>query len=1530
MDYATLSALLEQLDSRREVEERRREERYTALIERVGLAIPLTASAERGMIAPKARTHKMTAEDDPEAYLVAFERLATTASWPRQFWASQLGPCLIGEAQAAYQAMGDDDAAQYDLVKLAILRRLNITEETHRIRFREYRRSPNVRPRVVAQKLCDHMIHWLTPALKTTAQMGEAIVIEQFCHVAGAGTQAWIRRHNPDTLEQAVKLAEDFEDSLVSAQTGLLTSPPQRNSRAPPSVSAPPTPPPGPVQRPPRAPTPMGDLASSSWRPRLAPSWGRGATPAPLQYQQRDRPLITVPSFPPTCFRCHQPGHQARSCPSAMECDVAVCNLASEAGKREKNGREGPCIVSVILGNVKTHALVDTGCGQTLISASLLGGMVWQPQGQVAISCIHGDTATYPTVKAYLSVGPIKRHLVVGVAERLPHPVILGRDWPNYKDLVKLRAAPAIHVNVAEKTEREMIGNVFPFQAEMFSPLFRPKKTNKERRLRKWEGALMRQGWGLVGACYNGEKRQSKGVGTQCDREDEVTGPARADVTPAPLKVPDMWHSNVNLVWEQKNDPSLVHIWGQVRSIEGKDVEGAGALVFPHFIIKGQLLYRVNLAPGTGQPVTQLLVPPSCRLEVMRLAHDIPFAGHLGVDKTRERILARFFWLGLYKEVSKYVATCPDCQRVAPGRVRPAPLVPLPIISTPFERIAVDIVGPLLPSDSGYTHILVVVDYATRYPEAVPLRSTSAAAIAKELVQIMARVGIPNEILTDHGTNFLSNTLQQVYKLLKIRPIRTSVYHPQTDGLVERFNQTLKAMLRRFVNQEQKHWASLLPYLLFAVREVPQSSTGFSPFELLYGRQPRGILDLLREGWEEHKGSSKNVVQHVLLLRDRLDLVGRLAQDNLRSAQHRQQQHYNQNALIRTFRPGDKVMLLLPSSESKLCAKWQGPYEVIRAIGKVNYEIEQPDRRNKKEIYHINLLKPWQAREVLFIAPGNIEDDLGPELEPSSTKNISMGEQLLPDQQRELRRLIEEFSDVFSNTPGRTNLAEYDIISPPGVTVRERPYRIPESRRSGVRKEVWDMLELGVIEPSRSEWCSPIVIVAKRDGTNRFCVDFRKVNAIAKFDAYPMPRVDELLDRLGTARFISTLDLTKGYWQIPLTRSSREKTAFSTPEGLFHFTTMPFGLHGAPAAFQRLMDQVLHPHREYAAAYIDDVVIYSSTWREHLSRITAVLQSLRAARLTANLRKCAFAKKETQYLGFVMGNGRVKPVVSKVQALVDAAIPKTKAQVRSLLGLAGYYRRFIPEYATVVNPLVDLTKKSAPNSIKWSEECQGAFNTVKQRLCQAPALITPDFTKRFILHTDASDVGLGAVLSQMVGGVEHPVLYISKKMLPRERNYSVVEKECLAIKWATHSLRYYLLGHSFDLVTDHAPLKWLSTMKDSNARITRWYLALQPFMYHMVHRAGKDHQNADYFSREGGVMGKVDLAECSFGSTLSGGICDRNMSSGDKSSSRPVRALKNGRKSIWKGWPDSSFPGSGSGSAWKEARLCCGTGMIDR
>ncbi|KAL2095520.1 hypothetical protein ACEWY4_007668 [Coilia grayii] len=313
----------------------------------------------------------------------------------------------------------------------------------------------------------------------------------------------------------------------------------------------------------------------------------------------------------------------------------------------------------------------------------------------------------------------------------------------------------------------------------------------------------------------------------------------------------------------------------------------------------------------------------------------------------------------MYTDVRAYCATCPVCQKT--GAVRRAdrvPLHPLSMISTPFQRIAMDIVGPLEKSSSGYRFILVICDYATRYPEAFPLRSITTPKVVSVLVQLFSRVGFSKEILTDQGTNFTSRLMHQVHQQLRIKALRTSPYHPQTDGLVERFDHTRKNMLRKFASDTGKDWDKWLPFLLFAYREVPQASTGFSPFELVYGWQVQGPLDLLKNTWEGpvEASSEVGIVQHVLRMRDRLDQYREEAAENLRQAQKAQKLWYDQYARHREYQPGQKVLLLLPTSANKLLAKWQGPCIITKTIGPVTFQVYHPDKGKTTQVYHVNLM----------------------------------------------------------------------------------------------------------------------------------------------------------------------------------------------------------------------------------------------------------------------------------------------------------------------------------------------------------------------------------------------------------------------------------------------------------------------------------------------------------------------------------------------------------------------------------------------
>ena len=373
------------------------------------------------------------------------------------------------------------------------------------------------------------------------------------------------------------------------------------------------------------------------------------------------------------------------------------------------------------------------------------------------------------------------------------------------------------------------------------------------------------------------------------------------------------------------------------------------------FISRDGLLYR-RWTPrsmgtrNTADEVDQLVLPKQCREQVMALA---PFGGHLGRKKIFRRISKHFYWPSMHQDIADKCRSCETCQRCRQHHIPRAPMVPLPVVTEPFSRVAMDIVGPLPRSRSGNRYVLVLCDYGTRYPEAVPLRTTDAETIAEELITIFSRVGIPREILTDQGTNFQSQLLRELYRMLHIEALRTTPYHPETDGLVERFNQTLKSMLRKTAAQEGKDWDKLIPFVLFAYREVPQES---SPFELLYGRDVRGPLELLKDTWCGTKQRDHNVVSYVLLMRERLDRMCLEVQENMQASQLRQK---SRGARECSFQTGDQVLVLLPTTSSKLTAQWQGPYEIIERIGQVNYRVSMHGRRKKQAIFHVNMLQKW-------------------------------------------------------------------------------------------------------------------------------------------------------------------------------------------------------------------------------------------------------------------------------------------------------------------------------------------------------------------------------------------------------------------------------------------------------------------------------------------------------------------------------------------------------------------------------------------
>ncbi|XP_014857306.1 PREDICTED: uncharacterized protein LOC106926725 [Poecilia mexicana] len=1207
--------------------------------------------------------------------------------------------------------------------------------------------------------------------------------------------EVWIRERDPKTAKEAAILAEVFTSASKSIYFGRETLYAQSSKST------------------------GGEQGSGQSQARNVSS--------SKQFPSQRPPNVKKPFFKSSvqdirCYNCNGFGHTQHFCPALKSKPSLLCSVPRPAMDTVE---KKVCTVSVLVNGQKKEALLDSGCFQSLVHASLISAEKLSGVG-VKISCVHGDEHVYPTAEVYLTVGGQTYLVQVAVVPSLPFTVILGNDIPTLFDLIhQSDYEPQVLTNRDAQ-------NSCPKTDIPVEPL---KPCNVVTRAQSSKTVL--EELPFFGESLEAEPGRTKKSKAQKRRE-KFKG--SGDEETAQLSKPDNFFEfdiPSDLGALQRADSTLKPWFEKVTGVGGTHQGQLDFLEDAVYIIKGGIL---NQKKGQCEA---LALPQQFRHKVMELGHSIPWAGHMAFYKTLSRISSRFVWPGMYTQISKFCSSCEKCQLTSGKGVARAQLQPLPIIETPFERLGMDIVGPLERSSTGHRYILVICDYATRYPETFPLRSIKARQVANCLLQLFSRVGIPREILTDCWTNFLSKLLQQVYKLLGIKGLKTTPYHPQTHGLVKKYNQTLKNMLRKFVSDTGADWDQWLPYLLFAYREVPQVSTGFSPFELLYGRQVRGPLDLLKDCWEDATPEGENIAAYVINMRERLQEMASFAQDNMKAAQQHQKRWYDQKARDRVFLPGQKVLLLLPTSDNKLLTKWHGPYEITKQVSKVVYELYMPERAKKHQTFHVNLLKEFHSQQEpvhqeLFVRAVK-DEEVTEKFFPTNMSDCALVDisHLSPTEQEKVKPLLDP--QLFQEVPGFTSLVQHKIRVKEDVPSRQKSYRIPERLIPVLEKEIKLMLDLGIIEESSSEWCSPIVLVPKKDGSLRFCIDFRNLNAVSNFDPYPMPRVDDLLEKVGSASYITTLDLCKGYWQVALAPEARELTAFKTPFGMYQFRVMPFGLQGAPATFQRLMDHVLRDVSEFSAAYLDDVVVYSQSWEEHLIHLQEVLHRIRLAGLTINPKKCAVAQREVEYLGFVIGFGKIKPQVGKMDAIQSFPVPTTKRKVRGFLGLVGWYRKFIPSFAERSAVLNHLTKGAAPNKVCWTEDCDRAFKDLKQAVCTHPVLHTPDFTKPFILQTDASGVGLGAVLQQEVDGERRPVVFLSRKLLDRETRYSTVEKECLAMKWAIEALRYYLLGRHFILETDHRALQWLRRMRDANARKSVQNLGLQSAF--MSNRHGELH-----------------------------------------------------------------------------------------
>ncbi|KAI2645228.1 Retrovirus-related Pol polyprotein [Labeo rohita] len=838
------------------------------------------------------------------------ERIATTLQWPRNIWPLLLQCKLLGKAQEVCSALTLEQSLDYDAIKAAVLRAYELVPEAYRQKFRRHVKIPSQTFVEFAREKTTLFEKWCNASKVTTfEQLKELILVEEFKNCISEKIVVYLNEQKVSSLADAAVFADKF----------VLTH----------------------------------KVAFSSPRSLARTSVDRPNFKRTQKDEQPLDPLLAARE----CYYCHEKGHLIAACPALQRKNqrkaqnesksVAFVRVPSSEVLNSVDPTFEPFVYdgAVALSNSDSEfrpvrILRDTGAAQSFILASTLPFSSQSSCGSdVLIQGIELGIVRVPLHSIYLRSNIVTGLVKVAVRSQLPVKgisLILGNDLAGSK----VSTLPEVVDVPCASDKDDVLVQEFPsvFQSCVVTCA----------QARKFEDEI-----DLSDSFLGSEMSDSKA---------EVENECSSDVIVQPSF--DFPFSKQQLISAQKTDETLLTCRSSV--VDESDLP---KYAIAYFLDDGVLMrkWSPEKVKHDWSSVFQVVVPQPYRGYILSLAHDHELSGHLGVRKTYHNLLKHFFWPGMKSSVSQYCRSCHACQIAGkPNQVvSPAPLKPIPVLNEPFEKLVIDCVGPLPKTKSGYVYLLTMMCSATRFLEAVPLRSLKSPNIVKALVKFCTTFGLPKVIQSDQGTNFTSRIFRKVMNELNITHTVSSAYRPQSQGVIERFHQTLKTMIRTYCVEHQKDWDEQLPLLLFAVHNTVQESLGFSPAELVFGHSLRGPLKLLQEHLLAKVPSSKSpthVLDHVSSFCERLHSVWNLAPQSLLSAQSKMKDNYDKKSVKRSFEVGDKVLVLLPLPGSSLQAKFAGPYEVQEKLSDIDYVIRTPERHRKSCVCHINMLKSYVSR----------------------------------------------------------------------------------------------------------------------------------------------------------------------------------------------------------------------------------------------------------------------------------------------------------------------------------------------------------------------------------------------------------------------------------------------------------------------------------------------------------------------------------------------------------------------------------------